>query len=527
MTERTARGLTWALLCAVFLAGLAWLAVLPPFEGADETAHWSYLQELTDTGRAPQPGRDTLSADLDRYTGPRPYADTAPFDRTGFPTYRSAHLAHAGLSDARPGRYGEGATPNWEGQHPPLYDLALTPLFRVARVLPYRDALFVLRLASWMLAFAGLAAGALGTLCLAPAWARRHAPLMAAWPFLEPQAIATLARLGNDSACLLEAGVAWLLLLRLSERPARPLPVLGLGAVLGLGLLTKAFFLPIGVGAAAYLAFVGWRTGARGRGLLAAVVVVVVAAAIGGWWYVAQYGLTHDLTGGTDFVALQSQGGLAAGLARNASPLALARGLAALAATFSWTGSWSLARPPEVTILGPLLLAAIPLVTWLARLRRLPTLAWAPVFLAGPLVVSLLYHVLAFVALTGRGASTPGYYLHILAAPLAFAVALGWRRGWLLPALWAYTALFTVGVWALELSMFSGCAAKLGNDPHFSFTGAACLFDLRQLHALGHPGLAALAMAAGAAILAVAAMAAWRVRNPRESVAAEPELTPL
>ena len=119
-------------------------------------------------------------------------------------------------------------------------------------------------------------------------------------------------------------------------------------------------------------------------------------------------------------------------LARNL-PLALARGLAAFVATFAWTGTWSLARPPEYFILGPVLLVALSLWNWSCSLREVEPsetiIDWAPAFLAAPLVLSLLYHVLAFVALTGRGASTPGYYLHVLAAPLGLAFALGWRGG--------------------------------------------------------------------------------------------------
>jgi hypothetical protein len=521
MGEGSTRGLTWLILLAAFLAGVACCAILPPFEGADETAHWSYLQQLSDTGRAPIPGRDALSADLGRYAGPHPYADAAPFDQTGFPTYRSFRLVHGAVTDAGPGRFAQGALPNWEAQHPPLYYRLLTPVYRALHPLPFRAHLFGLRLVSWSLAFAGLAIGVLATLH-GPAWVRGCAPLMAAWPFILPQVFPTLARLGNDSLCLLLCGGLWAGLLQLETDRRRWPAVIGLGVLLGLGLLTKAFFLPIGVGLAAFLAFSGWRSGRLPRGVAEAAVVLALAAAIGGWWYLGQYQITHDLTGGGDFVNLQKQGGLAAGLAAHGSPVAILRGFAALAATFAWTGTWSLARPPEVLILGPLLLVGIPLIGWLRGLRGQPALAFAPLFLAMPLLASLAYHVFAFVALTGRGASTPGYYLHILAAPLAFAVALGWRRGPLLTGLWVYTGLFTLGVWALQLSMFSGCAAKLGDDPHYSFAGAGCLVDGGQISALSYPLLAALAIVA-----AVVALGFTLWRTPRPAPTEPTELIPL
>jgi hypothetical protein len=109
---------------------------------------------------------------------------------------------------------------------------------------------------------------------------------------------------------------------------------------------------------------------------------------------------------------------------------------------------------------------------------------------------------------------------------MAFAVSLGWRKGVLLPALWLYTALFTVGLWALEASMFGGCAAKLRVDPHFSFKGATCLVDFRQLAVLGHPAVAGAALGL-AAILLIAVAAQWRPTWAHEGETLEPELTPL
>lgn len=497
------------MLLAVLLAGLAAVAILPPWEGADETAHWSYVQELSDTGKAPAAIQGVLSADLDAYPGPRPYGDSAPFDQTSYATYRSVHRSPPKTWDSRPTQFGAGPVTNWEAQHPPLYYALLAPLYRATHGLPFREHLLGLRLASWLLAFAGLAIGALATAYLAPDWARIAAPLMAAWPFMVPQVFPTLARLGNDSLCLLECGLVWLLLLRLTERPDRLGNLILLGLTLGLGLLTKAFFLPISVGVAGYLIFAGWREGALFKGFRSAAIIIVIAAAIGAWWYVRQYGVTHELTGGADFLALKHQGGLASGLDRNYSAAALVRGVAAMVATFAWTGTWSLARPPEIFILGPVLLVGIPLASWLIGLRKLPTLAWAPLFLLAPMLAGLCYHIVAFVALTGRGASTPGYYLHILAAPLAFAVALGWRRGPLLPALWLYTALFTVAVWTLEVSMFGGCAAKLANNPHFSFSGADCFVDLHQLQMLARPIWAAGLAISALAILTLCAAMSW------------------
>jgi len=74
---------TWLLLLAVGLAGLAHLAFLPPFEGFDETGHFSYIQQIADAGQIPHPGADRKSADVRAYPGPRAYGGVAPFDQNG------------------------------------------------------------------------------------------------------------------------------------------------------------------------------------------------------------------------------------------------------------------------------------------------------------------------------------------------------------------------------------------------------------------------------------------------------------
>jgi hypothetical protein len=39
-----------SLVLAALSVGVGWLAILPAFEGFDETAHYSYVQQLADAG---------------------------------------------------------------------------------------------------------------------------------------------------------------------------------------------------------------------------------------------------------------------------------------------------------------------------------------------------------------------------------------------------------------------------------------------------------------------------------------------
>ena len=50
------RWISAELLLASLLIGLAHVAGLPPFEGIDETAHYSYIEQIAKTGTLPRVG---------------------------------------------------------------------------------------------------------------------------------------------------------------------------------------------------------------------------------------------------------------------------------------------------------------------------------------------------------------------------------------------------------------------------------------------------------------------------------------
>eukprot|EP01039_Chlorochromonas_danica_P017156 gene17156-20397_t len=187
------------LVVAVWFIGLAFIAATPPFEGFDETAHWSYIQQIADIGHGPAPSVDRLSRDVDAYPGPMRYGEVPPFEQTGRRTYRSFHPGH-GLGG--PTTFAQGRDLNWQSQHPPLYYILSAPVYRAARGLGWVDHVFALRLFAFILAFGGYVIGVLAV----DQYARRADPelgpwtavIVAAWPFLFPQFFPEFARLGND-----------------------------------------------------------------------------------------------------------------------------------------------------------------------------------------------------------------------------------------------------------------------------------------------------------------------------------------
>ncbi|HXQ41198.1 MAG TPA: hypothetical protein VN821_08025 [Candidatus Udaeobacter sp.] len=502
------------MLLAVALTGIAHVAFLPPFEGFDETGHFSYIQQIADQGRIPRAGIDRISADLDAYRGPRPYTHVPPFENNGGSTYKTYFAADLpGPLMPIDRAYAPGRGLNGEAQHPPLYYLLLAPLYWLGHGWSWPALLLLLRTASWGLAVAGFAIGCRATQRQLRAF-DTPAPLLLlvpAWPFLFPQFFPEMARLGNDSLCLLLMGIGWALLPRFLERKAAK-DVLLMGAILGLGLLTKAFFLPIDAGLALLFAYMAlsrrdWhmaRAGAAAIGL---------AAAIGGGWYLYKLISLGSLIGSNDMLNAARQGNLMGRIVADFSPGGFLQGMGQVAVSFAWAGSWSFGRFPPIFALPVILLALLPALAWLRRLRHLPVEAAAPLFIVGPFLLGLAYYRLTQMTLLGGGAGTPGWYLHILAGPLTLALVLGWRWRFGLSVLAIYALGFHAAVWAMQLSLFSGCAYKAGAYKYTQLDWSGCFIVPSRLAVLGYPLLGGIALLAGLVLAAGTTIWFYRQRT--------------
>jgi hypothetical protein len=95
-SERT---LALGSLATMALLLVAYVLVVPPYEGFDESAHYSYISHLADRGEVPIIGKmrfdRTLAVDLAQL--PRPYSSVPPFEQIGGLTHQQFHEA---LSDS-------------------------------------------------------------------------------------------------------------------------------------------------------------------------------------------------------------------------------------------------------------------------------------------------------------------------------------------------------------------------------------------------------------------------------------------
>jgi hypothetical protein len=546
------RWISASLLLASLLIGLAYVAYLPPFEGYDEFAHYSYIEQIAKTGKLPIVG-DKIRRDAQEvgdYLNGRTVNPELRYRRL---QYRNLFSADAVVIERvrrlvkaprNPPPTGEaGPVGNAETQHPPFYYALLSPLYLLSERWSLMGQLFLLRGLSYFAAWLSLCLVVFVAAKTLPTSGTKHVMIAAPalWPFVFPGWFPEMARLGNDSlvALLVACAVAVVACASINRWSTWLL----LAVICGLGVLTKATFLPVLAAIVSLLLHRIWRRDASPWQLLGFLITVL---AVGGWWYFQNFFETGGLWFYT--LLLAENGGFIAGLTEHFSIAALAQAIAAQGLSFLWSGT-SYINPPITTMVP---LVAMLLLIGCAYLYELPRHRMDPLVQITPLmlgfwVFATLYPMLVYIAFYGRPAldafgwgGVPGYYLHSIAPALAPVIAIAVAaiaRHWLGRAafclLLSYNVAFLFGAIFMQFLYFAGCASN-GNSARFSVASASeCWSDwLRltdNLDALAYPS-AALWLAGGGAIAlawgASASLAFSNSQKKRSSKAIEPSVSP-
>jgi hypothetical protein len=500
----------------LLLIGLGYLSILPAFEGFDENAHYSSIRQIADTGTIPIYGASFLDQEVTDYQGPSPYGSlTPPFDEgmTYSKFFAQPHLLEhyllAYCQSSMPTSYRPSQVQNWQSQHPPLYYILLAPLEKITENFSFMTRIFLLRLASFLLALSGVVLGLMA--CKNSNKPLKDNPSVVGfmlYPLVLPMFFTEFTRIGNDSLCLFLVGtIAFLLSKLLNDENDKKLS-LAIGVALGLGLLTKAFFIPITAALCLFLMVRIFLDKRKSTTQLKhwqnLILVLLPAVLIGGGWYVYKFIAFGTLIGSADSIQLTNQGGLTANLGQNFSIYGLVRGLIVTVVSYSYAGTWSLTRLPALLHIPLLWLAAWGFGAFALQIKRWPLtdLAWLPVYLFCTFGGGFLYHIIISLAINGNG-NTPGWYLHILMPWVAPALGIGFcsllkktRTKPFLIGLLLYAVLFQLMALWSQLALFTGCATK-GNDKFYAFSGHAFCLDqtpvlIDHLSVLGWPILAAV-----------------------------------
>jgi hypothetical protein len=431
-----------ALIWACFVARLAFYsAMLPLWEGYDEWAHFSVIRTMAVRGEALVARDQPVPRDVAESLQLAP----VPWELRGLPWPSVTEDAYwslpAGARTQREAAFrampaewrredGPAALTAYEALQPPLYYWMLAPVMRVmghsglgAQVLALRWLSIVIASSIIPLVF-GIGRRALGD--------DRIALCCAAGVAAMPGLAVDVARVGNE--CL---AIFWFTLLigmglkrgleaessgaRASWRPA------GLGIVLGLGLLTKAYFLAAVPGVILLEAYVCRKRRAGGWAYLRALAPLAIAAAISGWWYWRNLLTTGTLSGLSEAATLRDMGTWT--LLRHASAVPWGTAIDAILFSHLYFGGWS-----SLTVrswMYHLLYAVILMAAFgLVRMLRQPAIWWLITVYAA-FWAAQTYNVLLLFATKGLEGSM-GWYLYAVIAAEAVLCAGGLAqvRGW-------------------------------------------------------------------------------------------------
>jgi hypothetical protein len=408
----TSSGASYILLAGALVLGVGYLTILPTFEGFDEHAHYSSIRQIADTGSLPIFGDSFIDRNVEDYEthAPMPWASgNPPFEQPGHMTYpaffgdpRAVERYKIYRSIAADKSYESEAEPNWEAQHPPLYYVLMSPIMKATERFPLVTQIFLLRLVSYLLAWVGFVIGWRTVQSYEGKWIQAGVSGVSEgyvyYPLLVPMFLGEFARVGNDALCLFLLSLLFRQSLDVFYREkSGATGSLALGLLLGLGLLTKAFFIPLTAGYALFMLLRTWQARNIATLLRKRLMTLVLATAsvllIGAGWYVRDFIEYGTLLGSIDSVTLAQRGGLIPDLLRNFSILAVLHNMIGIATTWLWGSSWSLVRVSPI-LQGPLLLIAGCILVNYVRVARKYSPSdpiWLPVWLTVPILAGLFY----------------------------------------------------------------------------------------------------------------------------------------
>lgn len=487
---------------ALFLIGFGYIATTPIFEGFDETAHFSRIKELSKLPRNIFKKESFIDKSIVEYKGPMPYSSGKPpysneltynnffKNKKNIENYKNQYRNNEFEKEFLP-----STTYNWQIQHPPLYYLASSIIYKVNEHASLLNHFIALRIFSYLLALTGIFFTILAARRILYDGGAKNFPSieigLLVYPLIFPMFFPEFARIGNDALCILINGlIIYLLSFQLKNKLDLKISFL-VGCMLGLGLLTKIFFIPLTIAILSLYFFIYIK---KKNSLLLKHILSILFPVflIGGFW------LFNNLNIGAETVELNQKGGLWNGLNSYFSIFPLLRGIVVPLVTFFWSGTQSLVRLPFVLYM-PLFFAALLIIYGFYRSTKNESqkvtlkLAVSSFIL---IYLGLIWHVLVTMAL-GFVPTSPGWYFHILMPFFLPLVGHGVlfliqtkKLKFIFVSLISLCGIFhLIATWS-NMSLFSGCSFK-GNDKYFIFPNSTmCLdnisFVLNNINILGY-----------------------------------------
>jgi hypothetical protein len=458
-------GSKYVLLCITYgcLNAFLYASLLPLWEGFDEPFHYGYVQELSDQQRLPQLGRSLLSQEVCRSLEIAPQSHIVKQNLpwvTTFDIYfrltpeeiarRTRELRRTlprGLNGACAG--------NYEAHQAPLAYVLLAPINVLLKDANLPQRVWYLRVVCAILSCISTAAA----LCLLAS--RLGVPAVVAntviFLVLSSQMFyATTAHIANDWLAVPLMVLVFERLIALWNSPTYK-TIIVLAVILGLGLLTKAYFLALVPYTMALLAVLRFRSRAPSRALVTFSVILIVLA---GPWYTRNILLYDSVTG-----MQETTGGVPlSALAASAVQLPWIRSARELLLSSLWTGNNSASTFSQSTLMLVLAGYFAASTFCIYRFSCGRVTASQRVLLGGCIVFgfALVYsEALSFLYTGGRALSPSPWYVQPIApviSTLLFSVLTN-RRLLRIIAIWLIvlsTYVMSATYWIKLIPLYSG-----------------------------------------------------------------------
>ncbi|UCD56379.1 MAG: glycosyltransferase family 39 protein [Candidatus Hydrogenedentota bacterium] len=430
--------LIWAMFV---IKSLVYIAVTPLWEGFDELFHFAYIQSLAATRSLPVWGETFIDADIAKSTAYVPLAGLMPqlahgFEKLSYRDYwqvdeaeRERFRKQLYQLKASSDRLTASSALLYQVQHPPLYYALCIPLYKAIDGRNIVDKVYALRVFSALLASVCVVAAALKA-------GERDSPLspllvglVALWPCL----YVDIARVGNDSLGIAIFSLISLAMIRYGAKRSVGRAV-ALGVLLGLGLLTKAYFLTAIPGIALFTTVLAFKyKDERKQILFDGCVTLLCAGAVGGWWYLRNYHLYGSFSGLQETMYFPSVG--LSDRIRAIPEVSWVLVFKHLFTTFCWVSGWSflhLPKPLYLVFAALFVIATVGLAKTILskgkqkeeltkRTNAVVAAACLVIFFA----VGVAYHeVNAFATVRVMG-GPGGWYFYAIVVPISLLVSLG------------------------------------------------------------------------------------------------------
>lgn len=299
-------------LCFLF-RGWFYASMFPLWEGYDEFAHFGVIRAISAQGRLLVPRDQPGPRDVEESLKLAP----VPWEVRGWDVFRhsltqeqfwSLHSQDRQVLETRmremPAAWARqnslAGISAYEALQPPLYYWLMAPVLGILKSAALLTQVMVLRwIAIWIASFAvpltfvicreGFRSDALALGCAA---------VVAVMPGFASNA----ARISNEPLSILLFSLLIWIGLRIVLTELKIGNAIALGVILGLGLLSKAYFL---TAVPAVFVLVLYK---RHRGWMPPLATFMAAAAVAGWWYVRNIATTGTLSGLAESVTLRNRG---------------------------------------------------------------------------------------------------------------------------------------------------------------------------------------------------------------------------